>query len=75
MNIYIENILLKCLFSLAVGGASFADIGEALEEILSSSMVHLTDVETEELQSHKDAVISCCWLHIKVRHSKFLCVK
>lgn len=51
----------------SVGGASFADIGEALDEISSLS---INEVETKEpfsVQSHKDVVISCCWLHIKVR--------
>ena len=52
-----------------VGGASFADIGQALDEILALSM-DASDEETKEpfpVQSHKDIVISCCWLHIKVR--------
>lgn len=44
-------------------------MGEALDEILSFSM-DVSDEETKEpfsVQSHKDIVISCCWLHIKVR--------
>ena len=44
-------------------------MGEALDEILSLSM-DVGDEETKEhfsFQSHKDIVISCCWLHIKVR--------
>jgi len=55
-------------FYVVVGGASFADIGQALDEILSFSM-DVSDEETKEpfsVQSHKDIVISCCWLHIKV---------
>ena len=58
-----------CIFYPVVGGASFADIGQALDEILSFSM-DVSDEETKEpfpVQSHKDIVISCCWLHIKVR--------
>ncbi|KAJ7360154.1 hypothetical protein OS493_018142 [Desmophyllum pertusum] len=41
------------------------NIGEALDEISSLS---INEVETKEpfsVQSHKDVVISCCWLHIK----------
>ena len=55
-------------FSPVVGGASFADIGVALDEILSLSM-DVSDEETKEpfpVQSHRDIVISCCWLNIKV---------
>lgn len=58
-------------FSLLVGGASFADMGEALDEILSLSVAEGGE-ETKEVfsvQSHKDVVISCCWLHIKARVS------
>ena len=57
--------------SLLVGGASFADMGEAFDEILSFSIAEGGE-ETKEVfsvQSHKDAVISCCWLHIKARVS------
>lgn len=66
-----ECILTFCYLycCLLVGGASFADIGQALEEILSLSEM---DVETEDVHSSKDAVVSCCWLHIKVRHSNFV---
>ena len=56
-----------------VGGASFADMGEALDEILSLSLAE-SDEETKEpfsVQSHKDIVISCCWLQIKVRYCLF----
>ena len=56
-------------FSPVVGGASFADIGVALDEILSLSM-DVSDEETKEpfpVHSHRDIVISCCWLNIKVR--------
>lgn len=56
-------------FSPVVGGASFADIGVALDEILSLSM-DVSDEETKEpfpVQSHREIVISCCWLNIKVR--------
>lgn len=55
-------------FYPAVGGASFADIGEALDEIVSLSMTN-NDEEMNEVfsvDSHKDMVISCCWLNIKV---------
>ena len=58
------------IFFPVVGGASFADIGQALDEILSFS-VDVGDEETKEhfssVQAHKDIVISCCWLRIKVR--------
>ena len=65
-------------FHPSVGGASFADIGEALDEIVSLSMTD-DDEGSEKMYSvdiHKDMVISCCWLNIKVLHSlvPFFCV-
>ncbi len=60
--------LFVCFFNPLVGGASFADIGEALDEILSLSMTDRDEgTELFSVQSHKDTVISCCWLNIKVR--------
>ena len=55
----------------SVGGASFADIGEALDEIVSLSMTHDDEgiKEIFPVHTHKDMVISCCWLNIKVFHS------
>ena len=43
-------------------------MGQALDEILS--FLEVGDEETKEdfsVQAHKDIVISCCWLRIKVR--------
>lgn len=50
-----------------IGGASFADIGEALDEIVSLSMTHDDEgiKEIFPVHTHKDMVISCCWLNIK----------
>ena len=65
------------VFFPVVGGASFADIGQALDEILSFS-ADVGEEETEEhfssVQAHKDVVIACCWLRIKVRSWALSCL-
>ncbi|PFX19384.1 Thyroid adenoma-associated protein-like [Stylophora pistillata] len=65
--IFMLDVLSGSHNTATIGGASFADIGEALDEIVSLSMTD-DDEGSEKMYSvdiHKDMVISCCWLNIK----------
>lgn len=57
---------MNCWFTyLTVGGASFADMGEAIDELVLEA-VPLTATESLPSKNQKELVLSCCWLTIKV---------